>query len=63
MPEAKLGRGTSQAYQLVGEVTPYQAGDAWWGPEIEKVRHLILRGQFAATVAKLLQPIDEQSLI
>ena len=41
-PDVKLGAGTGQAYQRVREIVDYQPGDAWWGPEIDRVRSLIL---------------------
>lgn len=63
MPEASLGKGTSGAHLKVREAVPYRAGDAWWGPEIEKVRQLVTSGHLAAVVSNLLQPIDEHSLI
>jgi histidine ammonia-lyase len=42
-PQSALGAGTSQAYRTIRDVVAYQPGDALWGPEIEKVRALILR--------------------
>jgi len=41
-PETVLGQGTGDAYRRIRKVVAYQPGDAWWGPEIEQVRHLIL---------------------
>jgi histidine ammonia-lyase len=41
MPGAHLGTGTEAAFQKVRQAVPYRAGDAWWGPEIEKVRGLV----------------------
>jgi histidine ammonia-lyase len=41
-PDAVLGEGTQIAYDRIREAVPYQPGDAWWGPEIEQVRGLIL---------------------
>jgi histidine ammonia-lyase len=41
-PELVLGKGTGKAYTLIRENVPYQAGDAWWGPEIDEVKKLIL---------------------
>ncbi len=38
-----LGEGTEEAYKAVREIVPYQPGDAWWGPEIDKVRSMIIR--------------------
>jgi len=41
-PDLILGKGTSEVYRRVREVVDYQPGDAWWGPEIDKVRQLII---------------------
>ena len=41
-----LGKGTSKAYKIIREHVPYQAGDAWWGPEIDTVRELIMDNSF-----------------
>jgi histidine ammonia-lyase len=41
-PEVVFGAGTGKAYRIVREQVGYQAGDAWWGPEIDRVRDLIL---------------------
>lgn len=41
-PDTTLGEGTGKAYQKIREVVDYQAGDAFWGPEIERVRGLVL---------------------
>lgn len=40
-PEACLGVGTRSVYQRLRQEVPYQPGDAWWGPEIERVHQLI----------------------
>ena len=40
-PGAKLGAGTAEIFRRIRERVPYQAGDAWWGPEIEQVRAMI----------------------
>lgn len=45
-PEARMGKGVWSAYQKIREQIPYTAGDAWWGPEIERVRDLILSREF-----------------
>jgi histidine ammonia-lyase len=47
VPDLKMGFGTALAYQKVREVVAYQPGDAWWGPEIEKVHDLIRGGRLA----------------
>ncbi|HWQ04755.1 MAG TPA: histidine ammonia-lyase [Longilinea sp.] len=41
-PRAHLGQGTQKIYNSVRKEVPYQPGDAWWGPEIEKVKQLVL---------------------
>jgi len=41
LPESVLGAGTGQVYRSIRASVPYQAGDAWWGPEIERVHRLI----------------------
>jgi histidine ammonia-lyase len=43
LPDRRMGRGTAEAYNRVRSAVPYRAGDAWWGPEIMKVRELIDR--------------------
>lgn len=48
-PDVALGQGTGKAYQKIREVVAYQPGDAWWGPEIEKVRCLILNNKLEFT--------------
>jgi len=50
MPEARLGGGVEEAYKRIRAEVPYQPGDAWWGPEIEKVRGLITQGELASRV-------------
>ena len=37
----KMGKGTRKVYEQIRAVVPYQPGDAWWGPEIEKTRSLL----------------------
>jgi histidine ammonia-lyase len=44
-PDVVLGQGTGSAYRRIREVVKYQPGDAWWGPEIDKVRELILNNK------------------
>lgn len=45
-PAVRLGQGTERAYRTIRNEVKYQAGDAWWGPEIERVRMLIHRRCF-----------------
>jgi histidine ammonia-lyase len=40
-PNAQLGRGTEQVYRRLRSEVAYQPGDAWWGPEIQRVHRLI----------------------
>jgi histidine ammonia-lyase len=47
-PEAVLGEGVGPAYRQVRQEVPYQPGDAWWGPEIEKIHALIHEQRFRA---------------
>ncbi len=44
-PGFLLGQGTGKAYSKIRKAVAYQPGDAWWGPEIEKVRALILKNK------------------
>ncbi len=43
MPMAQLGRETERVYRCVRQAVPYQPGDAWWGPEIERVKELLIQ--------------------
>ena len=43
-PDASMGIGVAAAHQKIREAIPYRAGDAWWGPEIEKVHQIISNG-------------------
>lgn len=47
MPEAKLGNVTGRAYRFIRNIIPFQAGDAYWKEEIEKLQdHLLNRREF-----------------
>ena len=46
LPEAVLGEGVASAFQQVRQEVPYQPGDAWWAPEIEKIHALIHEQRF-----------------
>ena len=37
MPNAKLGKITGKAYQSIRKVVPFQAGDAYWKEELDKM--------------------------
>jgi histidine ammonia-lyase len=43
-PSAVMGVGVLAAHQKIREIVPYRPGDAWWGPEIEKVCEIIING-------------------
>lgn len=45
-PQAVMGLGVAVAHTRIREKIPYQAGDAWWGPEIERARQVILTNNF-----------------
>jgi histidine ammonia-lyase len=45
MPGARLGNKTAEAYRRLRSHIPYIAGDAWWGPEIERVREMVVAGE------------------
>jgi len=47
-PEARLGKGTQGIYRTLRKNVPYQAGDAWWGPEIQRVHEMIDSRAFGA---------------
>ena len=41
-----LGGGTQRVYRRLRDEVPYQPGDAWWGPEIQRVHALINQRAF-----------------
>ena len=45
LPDAQFGQGVRAAHQTLRAAVPYQAGDAWWGPEIEQVGELVWQGK------------------
>lgn len=51
---SSIGVGVREAHRFVRSFVPYQAGDAWWGPEIEKVNDLIESGEFVTAVYKVI---------
>jgi len=46
MPHARMGTGVRAAYEKVRQQIPYQAGDAWWAPEVERAYQLIIQEDF-----------------
>lgn len=57
MPTTVLGAGTGAAHQYIRDRVAYQAGDAWWGPEIEQVKFMIVSGELARTVSRAIDGI------
>lgn len=49
-PSLQLGIGTKKAYKIIRDAVPYQAGDALWGPEIDKLKQLIEQNSFEPVI-------------
>jgi histidine ammonia-lyase len=49
-PDLKMGKGVAKAHEIVRATVPYQPGDAWWAPEIEKVRQIFTRRELVTPV-------------
>lgn len=47
MPQAHAGKGVAAAHQRIRAAIPYQDGDALWGPEIEKLKRMIVAGELS----------------
>ena len=58
LPNATMGIGVDKAYKVVREAIPYQAGDSWWGPEIEVVSELISNGILINKVREVVDKIQ-----
>ena len=41
-PELTMGEGTGKAYQAIRRVVAYQPGDALWGPDIDRIKALLV---------------------
>ena len=52
--QKQMGVGTAAAHGRIREKVPYQAGDALWGPEIDRVRALISSGKLVKHVEEVL---------
>lgn len=46
-PRLQMGEGVKVAYQTIREKIPYQSGDAWWAPEIEQVKEMVINGSLS----------------
>ena len=51
MPDKRMGTKTNAVFTLIRKKVPYRAGDAWWGPEIERVKGMILHSDFTSIVS------------
>jgi histidine ammonia-lyase len=60
IPGAAMGVGVSASYHKIRELVPYRAGDAWWGPEIERVAESVINGTL---INHVNQVVDTKSLI
>jgi histidine ammonia-lyase len=47
-PDARLGAGSGAVYRRLRQEVAYQPGDAWWGPEIQRVHEMINSRAFGA---------------
>lgn len=50
LPGLVPGKRTLMIYHSIREKVPYRAGDAWWGPEIETVKEMILHREFEGLI-------------
>jgi histidine ammonia-lyase len=57
-PDRHMGQKTGQVFSRLRAKVPYRPGDAWWGPEIETVKKMILDGEFTAIVTMRGQPAE-----
>lgn len=48
MSAAKPGRGTAAAHAKIRAALPFKAGDSLWGPEVEKLKELFVRGELTS---------------
>jgi len=51
---AIMGSGVAAAHKKIRELVPYIAGDAWWGPEIEKVNEVVINGTLMKHVNQIV---------
>ena len=50
LTDTRLGSGTASIFRKLRDKVPYQAGDAWWGPEIQCVHAMIENREFGALI-------------
>ncbi len=44
MPKAKAGKGVAAAHKDIRATLPFREGDSLWGPEVEKMREMLING-------------------
>jgi histidine ammonia-lyase len=49
-PDKHMGQGVISAYNRTRNTVPYQAGDIWWGPEIDQVKALVQSGAYLSDI-------------
>ncbi len=47
MPGAHPGRGVAEAHKRIRAALPFQAEDSLWGPDIEKLKQMLLNGELS----------------
>jgi histidine ammonia-lyase len=60
-PDGHMGEGTRAVYDRLRHQVPYQRGDAWWGPEIQRVHEMIDSRAFGLLPGDLDVPPDQTS--
>ncbi|MEX1247646.1 MAG: aromatic amino acid lyase, partial [Anaerolineales bacterium] len=46
MPTAHPGKGVAKAHRRIRSAIPFIEGDALWGPEVEKLKKMLVTGEF-----------------
>ncbi len=60
-PDAKLGRGTAEAYRLIRQQAPFLEQDVALAPYIEAVRRLVAAGTIKEAVEKELESFEHRT--
>ena len=53
MPKAHPGKGVAEAHKRIRAVLPFREGDALWGPEVEKMREMVINGELEGFISPL----------
>ncbi len=51
MPKAKAGKGVAAAHKAIRALQPFRAGDALWGPEVEKMKEMLIAGDLLSNLS------------